>query len=76
MDQKQKAAVSEFVQESLDKGFIQRSKSPQASTLFFIAKSDGYLHPVQDYHYINQNTVRNIYPLPHINDLVDKLKDF
>ncbi len=76
MDQKQKATVSEFVKESLDKGFIQRSKSPQASTLFFIAKSDRRLRPVQDYHYINQNTVRNVYPLPRIDDLVDKLKDF
>jgi len=49
MDQKQRKAVEEFVEESFAKGFIQKSKSPQASTLFFVAKKDGHLCSVQDY---------------------------
>ena len=76
MDQKQRRAVEEFVEESHAKGFIQKSKSPQASALFFVAKQDGCLRPVQDYRYLNKHTIRNVYPLLRINDLVDKLKDF
>ncbi len=64
MDKKQKKAVLEFIQENLEKGFIHKSKSPQASSLFFVPKTDGHLRPVQDYHYINLNTIRNVYPLP------------
>jgi len=76
MDQKQRKPVKEFVEESFAKGFIQKSKSPQASALFFVAKQDGRLCPVQDYRYLNKHTIRNVYPLPRIDDLVDKLKDF
>jgi len=49
MDKKQKKAVLEFIQENLEKGFIRKSKSPQAPSLFFVPKTDGCLHPVQDY---------------------------
>ena len=76
MDEKQKKAVEEFIEESLAKGFIKDSKSPQTSALFFVPKTDGRLCPVQDYQYINHHTIRNAYPLPRINDLVDKMKDF
>jgi len=76
MDEKQKKAVEEFVEESLAKGFIRDLKSPQTSALFFVPKTDGRLRPVQDYQYINRHTIRNAYPLPRIDDLVDKMKDF
>jgi len=76
MDEKQKKAVEEFIEESLAKGFIKDSKSPQTSALFFVPKTDGHLCPVQDYQYINRHTIRNAYPLPRIDDLVDKMKDF
>src|SRR5205807_8708407 len=76
MNEKQKKAVSEFIQENLEKGFIRKSKSPQASSLFFVPKTDGRLRPVQDYRYINRNTIRNVYPFPRIDDLIDKMKDF
>ena len=76
MDEKQKKAVEEFIEESLAKGFIKDSKSPQTSALFFVPKTDGHLCPVQDYCYINRHTIHNAYPLPCIDDLVDKMKDF
>jgi len=76
MDEKQKKAVEEFVEESLAKGFIKTSKSSQTSALFFVPKTNGHLRPVQDYRYINRHTIRNAYPLPRIDDLVDKMKDF
>ena len=45
-----------------------------ASPFFFIKKKDGSLRPVQDYRKLNEMTVKNRYPLPLIQELLDKLK--
>ena len=45
-----------------------------ASPFFFIKKKDGKLRPVQDYRRLNEQTVKNKYPLPLISELVDKVK--
>jgi hypothetical protein len=70
----QEAELDKFLDEHLAKGTIVPSKSPQASGFFFLKKKDGSLRPVQDYRYINEHTIKNAYPLPRINDLLDKLK--
>ena len=67
--------MDKFVDENLAKGYIRPSKSPMASPVFFVKKKDGTLRPVQDYCYLNEGTVKNVYPLPLISDLLDKLKD-
>jgi hypothetical protein len=41
---------------------------------FFVKKKDGSLQPVQDYQALNAATVKNWYPLPLIDDLVNKLQ--
>jgi hypothetical protein len=45
-----------------------------ASPVFFIKKKDGALQFVQDYWALNAMTVKNRYPLPLINDLINRLK--
>ena len=45
-----------------------------ASPFFFVKKKDGSLRPVQDYRKLNEATVKNRYPLPLIQELVDKLQ--
>jgi hypothetical protein len=46
-----------------------------ASSFFFISKKDsGALCPCQDYRYLNDGTVKNVYPLPLVSNLLDKLK--
>jgi hypothetical protein len=72
---KETEAVKAFLDEHLKKDFIQPSKSPQASGFFFVGKKDGSLRPCQDYHYINEWTVKNAYPLPLIPPLITKLRD-
>lgn len=67
--------LDKFIKENLDKGFIRPSKSPMASPFFFVGKKDGKLRPCQDYRYLNNGTVKNAYPLPRIDNLIDKLKD-
>ena len=63
-----------FLEENLNSGRIRPSKSPMASPFFFIKKKDGTLRPVQDYRRLNDLTIKNRYPLPLIQELVDKLK--
>jgi len=63
-----------FLEENLRSGRIRPSKSPMASPFFFVKKKDGSLRPVQDYRRLNNITVKNRYPLPLIQELVDKLK--
>ncbi|GAW00909.1 reverse transcriptase-RNase H-integrase [Lentinula edodes] len=46
-----------------------------ASPFFFVKKKDGTLRPVQDYRKLNDMTVKNRYPLPLIQELIDKLKN-
>ena len=66
--------VSAFIDDQLRKEYIQPSKSEQTSPVFFIPKKDGKKWMVQDYHYLNEHTVKNNYPLPLIVQLVDKLQ--
>ena len=60
--------------ENLRTGRIRPSKSPMASPFFFVKKKDGSLRPVQDYRKLNEMTIKNRYPLPLIQELIDKLK--
>ena len=66
--------VTAFLDDQLKKGYIRPSKSPQTIPVFFVPKKDGRKCMVQDYHYLNEHTVKNNYPLPLIGQLVDKLK--
>jgi len=66
--------AKEFVKENLEKGYIRPSKSPQSSPLFFVDKKDGGKRPCQDYRYLNEWTIKNAYPLPLIQDLLDGLQ--
>ncbi len=69
----QQEALDEFLHKHLKKGYIHRSNSPYVSPFFFIKKKDGKLRPVQDYRNLNKLTVPNMYPLPLITKLINKL---
>ena len=66
--------VTAFLDDQLKKGHICPSKSPKTSPVFFVPKKDGKKRMVQDYHYLNEHTVKNNYPLLLIAQLVDKLQ--
>ena len=63
-----------FLQENLETGRIRPSKSPMASSVFFIKKKDGSLCLVQDYRMLNRITIKNKYPLPLISELIEMLR--
>jgi hypothetical protein len=67
--------LDEFLEENLWKGYIWPSKSLMASPFFFVSKKDlDALCPCQDYQYLNDGIMKNVYPLSLISDLLNKLK--
>lgn len=68
------AALREFLDENLPKGFISESTSPAGAPVLFVRKKDGSLRMCVDYRGLNAVTVRNRYPLPLINQLLDRLR--
>jgi hypothetical protein len=58
----------------LEKGFIRLSASPWGSPALFVPKKDGTQRLCVDYCALNAVTIRNKYPLPRIDDLMDQLR--
>ncbi len=73
MSPAEEVELKKFLDDNLEKNYIRKSKSEQAVPFFFVSKKDGKLRPVQDYHYLNEWTVKDAYSLPLISDLMDKL---
>ncbi|WVZ70711.1 hypothetical protein U9M48_019354 [Paspalum notatum var. saurae] len=62
------------LQEKLDKGFIRPSSSPWGCPALFVEKKDqGGKRLCVDYRPLSAVTVKNKYPLPHIDILFDQL---
>jgi hypothetical protein len=61
------------LQDLLDKGFICSSSSPWGCPTLFISKKDKNLRLCVDYQPLNAVTIKNKYPLPHIDILFDQL---
>jgi Retroviral aspartyl protease len=74
MDSKCEEELQKFLNENLSTHQIHPSNSPIASSFFFIKKKDGALHPVQDYHQLNEKTVRDQYPIPLISNIINSLQ--
>jgi hypothetical protein len=63
------------LKELSDKGYIRPSASPWGSPVLFVKKKDGSMRMCIDYRNLNVVTVKNKYPLPRIDDILDQLKD-
>jgi hypothetical protein len=57
----------------LDNGYIRPSVSPFGAPVLFAKKKDGTLRLCIDYRMLNKATIKNKYPLPRIDDLLDQL---
>ncbi|KAL7174049.1 hypothetical protein ACSBR2_033323 [Camellia fascicularis] len=63
--------LKEQLQDLLDKGFIRPSTSPWGVPVLFVKKKYGTLRLCIDFQELNKVTIKNKYPLPHIDDLFD-----
>ncbi|KAK4388583.1 Retrovirus-related Pol polyprotein from transposon.6 [Sesamum angolense] len=62
------------LEELLDKGFIRPSISRWGAPVLFVKKKDWSMRLCVDYRQLNRITIKNKYPLPRIDDLLDQLK--
>src|SRR5699024_9300898 len=67
------AELKKQLQELLEKDFIHPSTLPWGCPALFVKKKDESLRLCIDYHPLNAVTVKNKYPLPHIDVLFDQL---
>ena len=65
--------LKEQLRQLLDQGFIRPSVSPWGAPVLFQKKKDGTLRLCIDYRGLNQLTVKNKYPIPRIDELLDRL---
>jgi hypothetical protein len=65
--------LKEQLQKLLDKSFIRPSISLWGAPMLFVKKNDGSMRMCIDYRELNKVTIKNRYPLPRIDDLLDQL---
>jgi len=69
-----KPELKRQIDELLEAGIIEPSKSPYSSPVVMVKKKDGSLRLCCDYRRLNQITIRDVFPLPNINEIFDKLR--
>jgi hypothetical protein len=62
------------ITELQQKGYIRPSSSPWGAPVLFVTKKEGIMRMCIDYRSLNEVTIKNIYPLPRIDDLFDQLQ--
>lgn len=65
--------VAGIVSKMKDEGLVEESKSPWASPVVLVKKKDGSTRFCVDYRRLNDVTKKDSYPLPRIDDTLDKL---
>ena len=61
------------LEELLRKRFVRPGASPWGAPVLFVKKKDGSMRLCVDYRQLNKVTVKNKYPLPRIDGLMDQL---
>ena len=65
--------VRKQLDELLSKGWVRPSVSPYRAPILFVKKKEGTLRMCVDYRELNKQTVKNRYPLPRQDELLDQL---
>ena len=67
------AVIEEHIQKMLEKDVIRESNSPWNSPIVLVKKKDNSDRFCVDYTHLNRVTKKNAYPLPRIDDLLEKI---
>ena len=65
-------ATDKQVTEMLENNIIQESSSPYSSNPLMVTKKDGCKRFCVDFRTLNANTVKDTYPLPNVDDMLDQ----
>ncbi|GIX76875.1 retrovirus-related Pol polyprotein from transposon 297 [Caerostris darwini] len=71
----EKQEVHKQIQEWLEQGIIRSSSSEYASPIVLVKKKDNTTRLCVDYRKVNRKLVKDRFPLPLIDDVLDKLQD-
>jgi hypothetical protein len=65
--------IEKAIKEFLAMGHIRPNTSPFASSVILVLKKDGTLRMCIDYRILNKKMIKNMYPILHIDELMDEL---
>ena len=72
MSEAEMKIVHKYVKDMMAKGLIRPSTSPCGAPILFAKKKNGTLRLCVDYRRLNDITVKNVYPLPLIDEMLDR----
>ncbi|KJZ68492.1 hypothetical protein HIM_12118 [Hirsutella minnesotensis 3608] len=73
LNREQLETMKEYLQDSLQKGFIEPSSAQFGSPVCFAKKKDGKLRFCVDFRELNQLTKKDRYPIPLISETLDRI---
>ena len=73
MSERELQEIRTQLSEYLQRGWICPSSSSFGAPVLFVRKKDSTLRMCVDYRALNARTVRDVYPIPCVDDLLDRL---
>ena len=70
----EKEALSEYLKEHMPSGKVHRSRTAASSPILFTSKANRKPRLCRDYRGLNNVTLKNKYPLPRIDELLEKTR--
>ena len=65
--------VKEYLEDLLNRGWIQKSRSPYSSPIVCVRKKDGSLRLCMDYRELNQKSIPDRHSIPRVQDILNSL---
>jgi hypothetical protein len=73
LSERELEVLREYLNTSLEKGWIRCSTSPASTPIMFVPKKGGGLYLYINYRGLNRITIKNRTPLPFISKIIDRL---